>query len=84
MRPEGPVVNSPGREAGVAGKVMLSAEGAALEALWVTRLRRSASRVSVIPASRPGLLTAGPSGLILWIVITAVFRFVHGNRRQVQ
>ena len=84
MRPEGPVVNSPGREAGAAGRAMLSAEGAALEILWVPRLRRSDSRLSATPASRPGLLTAGPSGLNLWIVITAAFCVVHGNRRQVQ
>ena len=50
MRPEGPVVNSPGREAGVTDMARLSAEGAALEVPIVPRLRRSISLASL---SRP-------------------------------
>jgi len=54
LRPEGPPVNSPGRQAGVKDMTKLSTEGAAREAPMVPRLQRSiASQVY------PGL-TAGP------------------------
>jgi hypothetical protein len=41
LRPEGPPVNSPGRQAGVKDMTKLSAEGAAREAPMVPRLQRS-------------------------------------------
>jgi hypothetical protein len=41
LRPEGPLMNSPGRQAGVKDMTKLSAEGAAREAPMVSRLQRS-------------------------------------------
>jgi hypothetical protein len=41
LRPEGPLVYSPGRQAGVKDMTKLSAEGAVREAPMVSRLQRS-------------------------------------------
>ena len=61
LRPKGPAVRSPGREAGGIGVISMSAEGAAQ---WECRALRPSdygSRSS--PPSRAGLFTAGPSAL---------------------
>ena len=61
LRPKGPAVRSPGREAGGIGVIRMSAEGAAQ---WECRALRPSdygSRSS--PPSRAGLFTAGPSAL---------------------
>ena len=55
VRPEGPAINSPGRQAGVADRVASSAEGAALE---LSGAAPSALILSRYPI--PGL-TAGPT-----------------------
>jgi len=61
LRPKGPAVRSPGREAGGIGVISMSAEGAAQ---WECRALRPSdygSRGS--PPSRAGLFTAGASAL---------------------
>ena len=61
LRPKGPAVRSPAREAGGIGVISMSAEGAAQ---WECRALRPSdygSRSS--PPSRAGLFTAGPSAL---------------------
>jgi len=50
VRPEGPILSSPGRQAGEREMTKSSAEGAALLVLQVPRLRRSVSVGIAIPA----------------------------------
>ncbi len=66
MRPEGPPVNRPGRQAGIMLLVTMEAPKARH---FMMRFRLSAALSALIqsksltPALRPGLFTAGPSGL---------------------
>jgi hypothetical protein len=78
-RAEGPTVSRPGREAGIMIRKKVSAEGAthsmfagdfALRCLFLHHIWLCAAPSVLIltplysPASRPGLLTAGPSDLV--------------------
>ncbi len=66
MRPEGPPVNRPGRQAGIRSLVTMEAPKARH---FMMRFRLSAALSALIqsksptPALRPGLFTDGPSGL---------------------
>ena len=77
-RPKGPAVRSPGRNAGEIEHIEIERQrrGTPVSQMeLVPHLRRSFFCGDVIPASRPGLLTAGPSGL-LYYSINASFETV--------
>jgi hypothetical protein len=77
-RPEGPTVNRPDRKVGITRLSEMSAEGAALQGMDTPSVAPSALFVTThpIPASRPGLLTFGPSGLCKGFAIGSYFYFI--------
>ena len=87
LRPEGPPGNSPGLTSGVRELDGISAEGAALSRPRVMKYRAFGARFSttLIPALRPGLFTAGPSGLVgihaQWVAGLNPQRHVWGTAR---
>jgi hypothetical protein len=82
MRPEGPVVDRPGRKAGIQLEKGRSAEGAAHDTMRSSGCRAFSAPFptsNLIPALRPGLLTVGPSGLIDNMVTLAPRIYVAEN-----
>jgi hypothetical protein len=67
IRSEGPAVARPGRQAGIESIEGMSAEGAVQAG--VSPLRGSTCLSCLIPGLRPGLASAGPSGLQLYVTL---------------